>query len=129
MKLEFIKIDKIDEEQDRKIIHIPAGGIEFRINGNDVALAEPIQIEATHTGEFKNIVRYVQFAVYQDQSLNVIRLTRESLFGVVAHEQVYHKLMTAMQQRCKVAPMYKPLDAALLLKNEYENSYMQLLEG
>lgn len=127
MKLTFLKIDAIIENQDCKIIKIPDGGIVFQHKTETISLAEPIEIKMTHCGNFKNIVRYVPFALYTDQSLNVVQLTRASLFSIVAHDDIQRAIYSEIAKRCKVVPFYKPLDERELFAMEYENACGQLV--
>lgn len=126
MKLAFIKIDCIVESADAKTIEIPAGGIQFEMRNQVIILDEPMQLEVTHEGHFNNLVREVNFAVYTDQSLNAVKIMQESLFSIVAHEEVYRAIYKQMLQ-CKVVPMYRPLDVRELFNLEFENAYKQML--
>lgn len=127
MKLAFLKIDAIIEKQDHKIIKIPDGGIVFQHKAETISLAEPIEIKMTHCGNFINIVRYVPFALYTDQSLNVVQLTRASLFSILAHEDVQRAIYSELPKRCKVVPFYRQIDERALFASEYKNTYEQLL--
>ena len=130
MKLVFLKIDKVFETDKNKVIEIPAGGIQFEHRGQTIQSVDPVQIEMTHYGKFYNIVRYIYFAVYADLSLNTTgEIMRESLFSVVAHEEVYTRIYKQMKKHCKVVPMYKPLNVSELFYSEFENAYMQMMEG
>ena len=68
MNLTFLKIDRIIENQDHKIIDIPAGGIQFECKGQTIQSIEPVQLEMNHEGIFHNTMRYMNFSVHTDQS-------------------------------------------------------------
>lgn len=129
MNLSFLKIDRIIENQGHKIIRIPAGGIQFEYRGNVIQSIEPVQLEMNHEGIFHNTMRYMNFAVYTDQSLFASgQLMYESVFSVVAHEDVQHAIYKEIiAKRCKVVPMYKPVNERELFAREYEAAYAQLL--
>ena len=128
MNLAFLKIDRIIENQDRKVIQIPAGGIQFEYRGNMIQSIEAVQIEINHEGIFHNTMRYMNFAVYTDQSLFASgQLMSQSVFSVVAHEAVQRAIYQEIAKRCKVVPMYKPVNERELFAREYEDAYAQLL--
>ena len=59
----------------------------------------------THQGMFKNTLRNINFAVYTDQSIFSSRqVMYESLFSVLAHENVQHAIYSEISNRCKVVP-------------------------
>lgn len=129
MNLAFFKIDRIIENQGHKIIEIPAGGIQFEYKGQTIQLIEQVQIEMNHEGVFHNTIRYMNFAVYTDQSLFASgQLMYESVFSVVAHEEVQRAIYKEIAKRCKVVPMYKPVNERELFAREYEAAY-ELLMG
>ena len=127
MKLAFLKIDAIFENQDHKVIEIPAGGIQFEYRGNVIQSIEPLVLKMSHDGRFLNIVRQMDFVVYTDQSLFASgQMMYGSVFSVVAHEDVQHAVYTEIVERCKVVPMYKPVNERELFAWEYESAYVQL---
>ncbi|WP_342573735.1 molecular chaperone [Solibacillus sp. FSL K6-1781] len=129
MNLAFLKIDRIIENQGHKIIEIPAGGIQFECRGNMIQSIDPVQLEMNHMGIFHNTMRYMNFAVYTDQSLFASgQLMYESVFSVVAHEEVQQAIYKEIAKRCKVVPMYKPVNERELFAREYEAAY-ELLMG
>lgn len=129
MNLAFLKIDQIIENQDYKVIQIPAGGIQFEYKGQIIQSMEPVQLEMNHEGIFHNTMRYMNFAVYTDQSLFASgQLMYESVFSVVAHEEVQRAIYKEIAKRCKVVPMYKPVNERELFAREYEATYELLME-
>lgn len=128
MKLSFLKIDRIIENQGHKTIEIPSGGIQFEMRGQVIQSMEPIVIKMTHEGSYKNITRDVNFTVYTDQSLFAAsQIMHESVFSVVAHEDVQREIYKEIARRCKVVPMYKPIDTKELFAREYEQAYRDML--
>lgn len=129
MNLAFLKIDRIIENQGHKNIEIPAGGIQFEYRGNLIQSIEPVQIEMNHEGIFQNTMRYMNFAVYTDQSLFASgKPMSQSVFSVVAHEEVQRAIYIEINKRCKVVPMYKLVNEQELFAREYEAAY-ELLMG
>lgn len=129
MNLAFFKIDRIIENQDHKVIRIPAGGIQFEYRGNVIQSIEPVELEMNHEGVFNNAMRYMNFAVYTDQSLFASgQLMYESVFSVVAHEEVQRAIYKEIAKHCKVVPMYMPVNERELFAREYEAAY-ELLMG
>ena len=128
MILVFLKIDRIIENQDHKVIQIPAGGIQFEYKGQIIQSIEPVQLEMNLEGLFHNTMRYMNFAVYTDQSLFASgQLMSQSIFSVVAHEEVQRAIYKEIAKRCKVVPMYKPVNERELFAREYETAYAHLL--
>ncbi|WP_341320847.1 molecular chaperone [Solibacillus sp. FSL H8-0523] len=128
MKLVFLKIDRIVETADTKFIEIPAGGIQFEMRGQAIQSMEPVAIEMAHDGMFKNIIRNINFAVYTDQSLNASgQVMHESMFSVVAHEDVQRAIHKELAKRCKVVPMFRPIDTNELFCREFERAYEDLV--
>lgn len=128
MKLAFLKIDAIFENQDHKVIEIPAGGIQFEYRGNVIQSIEPLVLKMSHDGRFLNIVRQMDFVVYTDQSLFASgQMMYGSVFSVVAHEDVQHAVYKEIVKRCKIVPMYKPVNERELFAREYESAYAQLM--
>ncbi|WP_342575490.1 molecular chaperone [Solibacillus sp. FSL K6-1781] len=128
MNLAFFKIDRIIENQGHKIIEIPAGGIQFEYKGRTIQSMEPVELEMNQWGIFHNTMRYMNFAVYTDQSLFASgQLMSQSVFSVVAHEAVQRAIYQEIAKRCKVVPMYKPVNERELFAREYEAAYAQLL--
>ena len=128
MNLAFLKIDRIIENQGHKIIEIPAGGIQFEYKGQTIQSMEPVQLEMNNVGIFHNTMRYMNFAVYTDQSLFALgQLMSQSVFSVVAHEEVQRAIYKEIAKRCKIVPMYKPVNESELFAREYEAAYAQLL--
>ena len=129
MKLAFMKIEKITETDKSKTIHIPAGGIQFEYNGQAIQSMEPVQIEISHEGIFKNILHNIKFAVYLDQSLFATGgVMHESLVSVVAHEDVQRAIYKEMAKRCKILPLFKKINEREVFAREFEYAYEQLLE-
>lgn len=93
MKLVFVKIDEVEQvegTEQRVLLHIPTGGIQFGMRDKVIILAEPVTIEMKQDGTFVNVVRNVTFDVYTDLSLNPTEQQLPySLFSVVAHEDFY----------------------------------------
>ena len=128
MKLAFLKIDRIIENQNHKVIEIPAGGIQFEYRGNVIQSIQPLALKMSHDGRFQNIVRSIDFVVYTDQSLFASgQMMYGSVFSVVAHEDVQHAVYKEIVKRCKVVPMYKPVNERELVDRECEAAYAQLL--
>ena len=128
MKLEFLKVDHIVETDKNKVIYIPAGGIQFGFKNKIISLKDPLQIEITHGGSFLNVVRYIDFVIYDDQSIYTTgEIKREGLFGIVAHEEVQLAIHKVLNKSCKVVPFFKPLDVKEMFCREFENAYEQLL--
>lgn len=128
MNLTFLKIDRIIENQGHKIIEIPAGGIQFEYKGQTIQSMEPVELEMNQWGIFHNTMRYMNFAVYTDQSLFASgQLMSQSVFSVVAHEEVQRAIYKEIAKRCKVVPMYKVIDEGALIAREYEAAYAQLM--
>ena len=128
MKLAFLKIDRIIENQGHKVIQIPAGGIQFEYKGQTIQSMEAVQLEMNHEGIFQNTMRYMNFAVYTDQSLFASgQFMYESVFSVVAHEDVQRAIYKEIAKRCKVVPMYKPVNERELFAREYEVADMQMV--
>ena len=129
MNLAFLKIDRIIENQDHKIIEIPAGGIQFEYKGQIIQSIEPVELEMNQLGIFHNTMRYMNFAVYTDQSLFASgKPMSQSVFSVVAHEEVQRAIYKEITKRCKVVPMYKLVNEQELFAREYEVAY-ELLMG
>ena len=128
MKLAYLKIDRIVETADNKIIEIPAGGIQFELRGQAIQSMEPVAIEMTHEGNYKNITRDINFAVYTDQSLFAsAQVMHESVFSVVAHEDVQRAIHKELVKRCKVVPMFRSIDERELFCREFEQAYKDLV--
>lgn len=128
MKLVFLKIDNIVEDPTGKIINIPVGGIQFEHKGQTIQSIKSVQLEMSHDGRFHNTLRYINFAVYTDQSLFASgQMMYGSVFSVVAHEEVQHAIYKEIVKRCKVVPMYKPVNERELVAREYESAYAQLM--
>lgn len=128
MNLTFLKIDRIIENHGHKIIEIPAGGIQFEYKGQTIQSMEPVELEMNQWGIFHNTMRYMNFAVYTDQSLFASgQLMSQSVFSVVAHEEVQRAIYKEIAKRCKVVPMYKVIDEGALIAREYEAAYAQLM--
>lgn len=128
MDLILLKVDDIDEEKDFKIIKIPTGGIVFTHKGHTIQSLEPVQLKMTHQGMFKNTLRNINFAVYTDQSIFSSRqVMYESLFSVLAHENVQHAIYSEISNRCKVVPFYRPVDERALFAMEYEGVNKQMV--
>ncbi|MEK4628865.1 MAG: molecular chaperone [Solibacillus sp.] len=128
MKLEFLKVDQIVETDKHKIIYIPAGGMQFGFKDKIISLRDPLQIGMTHGGSFLNVARYIDFVVYEDQSIYTTgEIKREALFGIVAHEEVQLAIHKVLNKSCKVVPFFKQLDVKEMFCREFEEAYEQLL--
>lgn len=127
MKLVFAKIDRVDEDEHGKVLHIPAGGIQFEGKSALILLQEPVQIEMAHSGMFKNVIRDVEFVVYSDLSLNPQENVQKwSLFSVVSHEEFYSAIYERLRH-CKIAPIKRYVNERELFASEYANMYKELL--
>lgn len=126
MKLCFLKIDRILQKETIQAIEIPSGGIQFEHKGQVIQSMEPLYLEMTHCGMFKNILRTIEFAVYTDQSLEIVELTQASVYSIVSHEDVQRAIYKEIAKWCKVVPFSKPLDERELLAREYEFAYQQI---
>lgn len=124
MKLAFLKIDYIEENDTGKIIHIPSGGIQFEYKGQTIQSIEPISIEMEHEGIYRNIARDVQLAVYKDQSIFASsEIKTESLFNIIAHEDMQRAIHNQMINKCKIVPFFRPIDEKELFRREFEYAY------
>lgn len=119
MKLEFLKIENIVETEKSKIIHIPAGGIQFGFKNKIISLKDPLRIAMTHRGSFLNVVRYVDFVVYDDLSIYTTgEIKRESLFGIVANEEVLLAIHKALEKGCTEVPYFNTVDVKEMFDRE-----------
>ena len=126
MKLEFLKVEKIVETDKGKVIYIPAGGIQFGFKNKIISLKDPLRIGMTHGGSFLNVVRYIDFVVYDDLSIYTTgEIKRESLFGIVANEEVLLAIHKELTKSCKEVPSFKPLDVKEILNREFEDAHKQ----
>lgn len=124
MELTFLKVDKIEETKDIKLIHIPTGGIQFSSQGKTIISMDPVQIEMTYLGIFQNILGDIRFAVYTDESLNSANKTETwSLFSVVAHEVVQSAILKEITSLCKVIPFKRRISESERFGMEYESSF------
>lgn len=77
-----------------------------------------------HEGNYKNIIRNINFAVYTDQSLNAsAQAMHESVFSLVAHEDVQRAIHKELAKHCKVVPMFRLIDERELFRREYDNAF------
>lgn len=128
MKLAFLKIDAIIENQDHKVVQIPADGIQFKHRNYVIQNNDPLEITVSHDGNFKNVVRDISAFAYIHRSGNVIgRIMTMNLFSIVAHQDVQLAIYKEIVKQCKVIPMYKPINERELFTREYETAYEQLM--
>lgn len=126
MQLEFLKIEKIVETEKHKIIYIPAGGIQFVFKNKIISLRDPLRIAMTHRGSFLNVMRYIDFVVYDDLSIYTSgEIKRESLFGIVANDEVLLAIHNALEEDCADVQFYKSLDAKEMFNREFGEAYEQ----
>lgn len=126
MKLEFLKIEKIIETEKNIIIYIPAGGIQFGFKNKIISLKDPLRIAMTHRGSFLNVVRYVDFVVYDDLSIYTTgEIKRESLFGIVSNEEVLLAIYKALEENCTDVPFFKSVDFKEMFNREFGVAYGQ----
>ncbi|MBD8038501.1 molecular chaperone [Solibacillus sp. A46] len=126
MKLEFLKIENIVETEKNKIIYIPAGGIQFGFKNKIISLKDPLRIVMTHGGSFLNVVRYIDFVVYDDLSIYTTgEIKRESLFGIVANDEVILAIHKALEKSSKDVPFYRSLDFKEMYNRDFEEGYDQ----
>ena len=127
MKLEFLKIENIVETEKNKIIYIPAGGIQFGFKNKIISLKDPLRIGMTHGGSFLNVVRYIDFVVYDDLSIYTTgEIKRESLFGIVSNDEVLLAIHKALEKNRKEVPSFKPLDVKEIFKQGWEENYEKM---
>lgn len=120
MKLEFLKIEKIVETEKNKIIYIPAGGIQFVFKNKIISLKDPLRIAMTHRGSFIDVVRYIDFVVYDDLSIYTTgEIKRESLFGIVSNDEVLSAIHKEIEKVSAEAPIYKSFDDKELFNQEF----------
>lgn len=127
MKLEFLKIENIVVTEKNKIIYIPAGGIQFGFKNKIISLKDPLRIAMTHRGSFLNVVRYVDFVVYDDLSIYTTgEIKRESLFGIVANDEVLLAIHKALEKGSTDVPYFKMLDFKEMFNREFREAYEQM---
>ena len=123
MKLEFLKIENIVETEKSKIIYIPAGGIQFGFKDKIISLKDPLRIAMTNGGSFLNVVRYIDFVVYDDLSIYTTgEIKRESLFGIVANDEVILAIQKALEKNRKEVPIHRSLDFKEMFNREFDDS-------
>lgn len=128
MKLAFLKINAIIENQDHKVIQIPADGIQFKHRNYVIQNNDPLELTVSHNGTFQNVVRDINAFAYIHHSGNVIgRIMTMNLFSIVAHQDVQLAIYKEIVKQCKVIPMYKPINERELFTREYEAAYEQLM--
>ena len=128
MKLAFLKINAIIENQDHKVIQIPADGIQFKHKNYVIQNNDPLEITVSHDGNFKNEVRNISAFAYINHSGSVIgRIMTMNLFSIVSHQEVQLAIYKEIVKQCKVVPMYKPIDEQELFAQEYEAAYERLM--
>ena len=126
MKLEFLKIEKIIETEKNIIIYIPAGGIQFGFKNKIISLKDPLRIAMTHRGSFLNVVRYIDFVVYDDLSIYTTgEIKRESLFGIVSNEEVLIAIHKALEEGCTDVPFFKSLSFKEIFHQEFKEANKQ----
>ncbi|MEK4386323.1 molecular chaperone [Solibacillus sp. FSL W7-1464] len=126
MQLEFLKIEKIVETEKHKIIYIPAGGIQFVFKNKIISLKDPLRIAMTYRGSFLNVMRYIDFVVYDDLSIYTTgEIMRESLFGIVSNDEVLLAIQNALEEACADIPFFKSLDAKEMFNREFGEAYEQ----
>lgn len=129
MKLVFMKIESITEKEESKVISFPPGGIQFSHRGETIALNESLELEIKHNGTFINISREIEYAVYDDQSLEPVKLKGWSVISLVAHEGFYRAVCNEIK-KCKVVPLkrYKAMTEQELFELEYADAFQKLLK-
>lgn len=128
MNLTFLKIDAIIENQEHKVILIPADGIQFKYRNYVIQNNDPLEIIVSHDGTYQNVVRDISVFAFINHKGNVIgRIMTMNLFSIVAHQDVQLAIYKEIVKRCKVIPMYKPINERELFAREYEVAYEQLL--
>lgn len=126
MKLEFLKIENIVETEKNIIIYIPAGGIQFQFKNKIISLKDPLRIAMTHRGSFLNVVRYIDFVVYDDLSIYTTgEIKRESLFGIVSNDEVLLAINKALEKERTDVPFFKSLDFKAMSNREFGDTYEQ----
>lgn len=129
MNLAFFKIDQIIENQDHKVIQIPADGIQFKHKNYVIQNNDPLVITISHDGNYKNELRNISAFAYINHSGSVIgRIMTMNLFSIVSHQEVQLAIYKEIVKQCKVIPLYKPVNERELLAREYENN-CELLMG
>lgn len=128
MKLAFLKINAIIENQDHKVIQIPADGIQFKYRNYVIQNNDPLELTISHNGTFQNVVRDINAFAYIHHSGNVIgRIMTMNLFSIVAHQDVQLAIYKEIVKQCKVVPLHKPIDERALFEKEYGAADVQLL--
>lgn len=129
MKLAFLKINAIIENQDYKVIQIPADGIQFKYRNHVIQNNDPLEIMISHDGNFQHEVRNISAFAYIHRSGNVIgRIMTMNLFSIISNQDVQLAIYKEIVKRCKVVPMYKPINERELFAQEYEAAYERLME-
>lgn len=128
MNLAFLKIDRIIENQDHKVIQIPADGIKLVHHNLTIQNNDPLEITITHDGTYRNVVRDINAFAYVHHQGNVIgRIMTMNLFSIVAHQDIQLAIYSEISKRCKVVPMYKPVNERELFEKEYRAACAQLM--
>lgn len=74
----------------------------------------------THRGSFIDVVRYIDFVVYDDLSIYTTgEIKRESLFGIVSNDEVLLAIHKEIEKVSAEAPMYKSFDDKELFNQEF----------
>lgn len=128
MNLSFLKIDRIIENQDHKVIQIPADGIQFQHRNYVIQNNDPLEITMKHNGTYQNIVRDISAFAYIHRNGHVIgRMTFMNLFSIIANQDVQLAIYHEIVKQCKVVPLHKPIDERVLFEKEYGAADVQLM--
>lgn len=128
VKLTQLKINAIIENQDHKVIQIPADGIRFVYKGHVIQNNDPIEIMVMHDGSYQNVVRDINAFAYINLSNHVIgRIMKMNLFSIVAHQDMQLAIYKEIVKQCKVVPLHKPIDERRLFEKEYGAACAQLM--
>lgn len=122
MKLTTLKVSTTQTDSGFLITVLPSD-LRFVSKVGEVVLAEPLQLEMTEKGQFVNFLRDVEFEVRGGLTTRVMR---ESVFGVITHEDFEQSLYKAMRA-CKVVPMMRLVDERELYAKECDALYEQLV--
>lgn len=130
MKLTLFKIDKITEKEGIKTFEIPTGGIQFEFRNHEIISSEPTIFQIDAIGGYMDIVKYVRFDIYTDDSLIPTgKVKSYSLISVIAHEMVQETIEKEVARLCKVIPLKRRISERELFESEYESRFIKMLEG
>lgn len=98
MKLILFKIDTIIDTPDARIINIPRGGIVFSDGDTHKWLEQSLQLDFTYNGMFKHVTKQIEFTTFDEKLLNFALVRKETLFNVLAHEEVQIAVASAIKR-------------------------------